>query len=79
MKDLSRQYLFDYLIEEFRGFSEVRIRIPPQIPQTSEELDGVSLKTETREYFFPTEWIENLQMDEVEKEVRRIKEVLENR
>jgi hypothetical protein len=72
--ETEREYLLSYLQEEFRAHADVRIRIPPFM---REEEDGVSLKTEAREYFFPTEWVIDRRMGEVRELVQKIKDVLE--
>ena len=64
----ARQYLFDYLEEEFSRYPEIRVRVVP----ASEE-DGITVRSESREYFFPFQWAENKQFDEVAKLVRKIK------
>ncbi len=63
---IARQYLEDYLREEFRNRSEVRIRVIFE-----DHLEGLSLKTESREYFFPFEWA-NGGFARVRAEVQRI-------
>lgn len=74
MREISRHYLLEYLQDEFRLYPQVRIRIPRIL---REENDGILVKSETREYFFPTIWVEHQQMNRVEAEVRRIKEYLD--
>lgn len=74
MRDVARQYLLDYLHEEFRAYANVRIRLPRTL---RDETDGVMVRTETREYFFPTDWVLERRMKTVEAEVRRIKEFLD--
>ncbi|MBI3544806.1 MAG: hypothetical protein HY075_16160 [Deltaproteobacteria bacterium] len=70
--DEARQYLLDYLVEEFSRYPTVRVRVVPH----SEER-GVLVRTETREYFFPFEWAERHAFGEVEKQVRVIKDLLD--
>ena len=93
--DLARQYLLDYLKEEFRAYPEVRLRsrtratVPaffedekpkyPIEPKDDSENDGITLKTETREYFFPTLWAKQMRLDLVRAEVQRIKDFLGDR
>ena len=67
-----RQYLLDWLSEEFSRYPEVRVRLRP--PQES---DGVSVKTESREYFFETEWVRARQFDEIQKLAIKIREFLD--
>lgn len=70
----SKQYLYDYLQDEFRKYPEVRVRIVPY-----QEEDGISVKTEAREYFFETAWAEASRFDRVNELVQRIKDVLPER
>ena len=70
LEDL-RQYLFDYLVEEFERHPQVRLRI---VPLT--QGDGVSAKTSAREFFFETDWVRFRRFDEIRGLVERIKEVL---
>jgi hypothetical protein len=69
--EIARQYLLDYLKDEFQRYPEVRLRLVPE----SQE-DGVMAKTESREYFFPTHWVQTMQLDQVKKEVMRLKDAL---
>jgi hypothetical protein len=69
--EVTRQYLLDYLVDEFRSYPEVRIRNLPHDKDT-----GVTVRTEAREYFFEFDWVEGMQLDQVEKLVRSIKDVL---
>lgn len=71
MQQEEQQYLFDYLEEEFRGRSGVRVRVLPSNADTS----GVTVRTESREYFFPFQWVHNKAFDEIEKLVKQIKEI----
>ena len=64
----SRQYLFDYLEEEFQNSPHIRVRIVP-----SSEDSGVTVRTESREYFFPFSWIEQRSFSDIEKLVSVIK------
>ena len=66
--EIARQYLLDYLHDEFHKFPEVRLRI-----MTESHVDGVMAKTESRETFFPTEWIQNMRQDLIQGEVHRLK------
>lgn len=70
MQEEARQYLIDYLEEEFRRDPYVRVRV---VPMTED--NGVMVRTETREYFFPFAWAEQRQFGEVEALVRKIKDV----
>lgn len=51
--EIARQYLLDYLKDEFRKYPEVRLRFMLESHE-----DGVMAKTAAREYFFPTEWMQ---------------------
>lgn len=66
------QYLLDYLEEEFRRNPEIRVRVVPQ-----EHEDGVLVRTESREYFFPFEWADEPGWPRVHAEVRKIREILQ--
>lgn len=70
--NIARQYLLDYLKEEFGRRHDVRIRFADP-----NEGDGVLVRTEAREYLFETAWVLGRKMSEVEKLARKIKEVLE--
>lgn len=70
-REIARQYLMDFLKDEFGKYPEVRLRL---VPENQE--DGVMAKTETREYFFPTEWMAKMRMDLVKAEIRRLKDFL---
>ena len=72
--ELARQYLLDFLKDEFEKYPEVRLRIVPNYQE-----DGVIAKTESREYFFHTDWVRSMRLDLVREEARRIKEVLGER
>jgi hypothetical protein len=72
--EIARQYLMDYLKDEFRSYPEVRLRIVPESPE-----DGVVARTETREYFFATDWVRSMSLERVRAEVRRMKDVLPDR
>jgi hypothetical protein len=60
-------YLFQYLEEEFRRDSEVSVR---QLPFRSK---GIQVKTRAREYFFPVEWIEKRQFEQLRSEVEKVR------
>lgn len=68
--DDPKQYLLDYLREEFDRYPQVRLRI---VPLTQD--DGVSAKTETREYFFPTDWVRHRKWDQVRRLSEKIKDL----
>lgn len=70
--EIARQYLMDYLTEEFSRYPIARLRV-----QITSEDDGIALKTEAREYFFPTLWAASGDMKSVERLVRDIKAVLD--
>jgi hypothetical protein len=76
----ARLYLLEYLRDEFRRYPEVRLRILPAaaIP-SAESRDGVTAKTESREYFFETRWMQGKRFSEISKLVRAIKDVLPDR
>jgi hypothetical protein len=69
--EIARQYLFDFLQDEFGKYPEVRIRMMPENHE-----DGVMVRTESREYFFPTDWMQGMQMQKVREEIRRLKDSL---
>jgi hypothetical protein len=64
-------YLFEYLKEEFKRYPSVRIRILP-----FSEGEGVNVKTEAREYFFETSWVEQKRFDVIDALILRVQEVL---
>ena len=72
LRDEQRHYLADFLTDEFRGDTRVRIRIVPFARLRPEE-DGVMLRTDTREYFFPTEWMAERKLTLIQSEVARIR------
>lgn len=72
--EIARQYLLDYLRDEFRRFPEVRLRL---IVESQE--DGVLAKTESRETFFPTEWMQKMRQDLIAEEVKHLKRGLPDR
>lgn len=72
--EVARQYLMDYLRDEFAKFPEVRFRFMLD----SHEV-GIMARTESREYFFPTSWAEQMQQSEITALVRRMKEALPDR
>jgi|GEM_PF-6468506 len=76
MTEVARQYLFDYLMEEFRKFPEVRVRMVPYREPGTED-DGVQVRTEAREFFFETIWVVGQRMDLVTGLVGKIREGLE--
>ena len=65
-----RQYLVDYLAEEFSRDTSVRLRV---MPVDGEE--GVVVRTESREYFFPFAWADQGQFAEVVKLIHVIKQI----
>ncbi len=67
----AQQYMFEYLIEEFHRFPKIRVRVVPHADDA-----GVTVRTESREYFFPFEWAERNAFSEVDRLVRRIKDLV---
>jgi hypothetical protein len=75
--DIARQFLLDHLQDEFRDAPDVRLRINPgRDPEHPD--DGVVARTESREYFFPTEWVLQMEMSWVAREVQRIRDGLKS-
>ena len=72
--EIARQYLVDYLEEEFRRHPQIRVRRLPA--DENPENEGVPVKSESREYFFPFEWALPGRFGRVEALVRKIKEVI---
>jgi hypothetical protein len=70
-RELLLEYLLTYLEDEFARVPQVRLRVVPD----SQEL-GVVARTESREYFFPAEWVKTMKLDRVRSEVQRIKDGL---
>jgi hypothetical protein len=72
--EIARQYLLDFLKDEFRKYPEVRLRFIREYQE-----DGVLAKTDAREYFFPTEWMVGMDLKLIQGEVRRLKEAFPDR
>ena len=70
--DEEREYLRSLLEEEFKNHPEVRIRFYPWNLNK-----GVHVKTETREFFFPLEWIHGNLRKNIFTEIEKIKELAE--
>lgn len=68
----ARQYLLDYLEEEFSRQPSIRVRVVP----LSED-EGVTVRTQSREYFFPFEWADKRRFDEINRLVKKIQELYE--
>ncbi len=70
--EILKTYLQEFLNDEFRGYANVRLR-----SMIDGQQDGISLKTESREYFFPYEWADEPGFPQVRKLVAKIKTVLD--
>jgi hypothetical protein len=66
--EANEQYLVEYLREEFSRHPDVRIRIISEDHEV-----GVSLKTSSREYFFPLEWAHQQDFKQVRELVKEIR------
>jgi hypothetical protein len=90
--DLHLEYLRSYLAEEFEHYPNVRIRVPPGagtqkavdlIQDYDPEVNdihlrrGVTIYANTREYFFPVQWVAHKQFDEIKKLAEKIREMLD--
>ncbi len=76
----ARTYLLEYLRDEFKRFPEVRLRIlPAAVIPSADRQDGISAKTESREYFFETQWMAGSRFSEIQALVRKIKDALPDR
>lgn len=73
MPSIREQYLFDYIVEEFGKSPQVRVRVARE-----DGILGVSVKTESREFFFPFEWASVQGMALVRNEIERIHSSLEH-
>jgi len=69
--EIARQYLLDYLKDEFQKYPAVRLRL-----MSEDHEDGVMAKTESREYFFPTAWMRGMKMSQIRAEIERLKDGL---
>ena len=85
------EYLRWYLEDEFRGFSDVRIRIrqktgvkrSPDLAQdynpeshSLHSLTGVEVRTKSRDYFFPETWAAPDSRPQVNALIREIRDFL---
>jgi hypothetical protein len=70
-RNVLEDYLEDYLVEEFRNFPQIRIRRVPQ-----DHVDGILVRSEAREYFFPFEWMGPGRFKEVQAQVKKILDLL---
>ncbi len=68
-----RQYLLDWVEDEFRRYPQVRIRLRPL-----QERDGVTVRTETREYFFETDWVRERRYDQMNRLAAQIQNLLDD-
>lgn len=67
------EYLVEYLREEFRRHPDIRVRV---ISEDHEP--GISVKTSSREYFFPFEWAYKQDFKSVQAQVREIRDGLKD-
>lgn len=66
--EASEQYLIDYLREEFSRFPDVRVRV-----FLEDHEPGISVKTSSREYFFPMEWAHRQDFESIGGLVKEIR------
>ena len=72
--EIARQYLLDYLRDEFKKHPEVRFRMMVEMNE-----DGVMARTEARETFFPTEWMQEMRQDLIQNQIKFLKRSLPDR
>ena len=70
--DTARQYLIDYLTEEFDLSRGYNVRVVALV-----EDECVMVRTETREYYFPFSWADHMDFTKVQNLVQKIKDFLE--
>lgn len=63
------QYLHDFLKDEFYQYSQLSIRRSP-----SSRTPGVTVKSETREYFFDVQWVINKDFELIQSVAKDVKE-----
>jgi hypothetical protein len=71
-QDAREEYLYEYLQEEFRKFSEIRIQIRKEDGER-----GILVRSEARQWFFPFEWASGHGFKEVHQQVAKIREIFE--
>ena len=64
-------YLQSYLQEEFSRYPEIRVRRTPLDNEA-----GILIRSDSREYFFPFEWMKPGRFKEVQEQLRRILDLL---
>ncbi|MBC7692891.1 MAG: hypothetical protein H7222_14105 [Methylotenera sp.] len=64
-------YLESYVREEFSRYPDIRVRRSPQ-----DNEPGVLVRSDSREYFFPFEWMKPGRFKEVQDQVLRILDLL---
>jgi len=67
-EDAREEYLYEYLQEEFRKFSQVRIQIRKEDGER-----GVMVRTESRQWFFPFDWSSGQGFKKVHQQVSQIR------
>ena len=91
--EAAQDYLLDFLQDEFKAEPSVRVTMYPRgqpvhkvveylLDEGRDEREalskvGVLARTETREYFFPLQWILGKEYSKIQAEVSRLREVLE--
>jgi hypothetical protein len=90
--DIELGYYLSFLEDEFRGFSDVRIRVTPKTgtvrsPDLEQDYDpeskhlhverGIHVLTRRRDYYFPFDWWKNRQHDRIHKQAEEIREKLQ--
>ncbi|MDR3606439.1 MAG: hypothetical protein P4M08_03555 [Oligoflexia bacterium] len=86
--DIELGYFLSYLEDEFRDFSDVRVRVSPKTgtrrsPDLVQDYDpetqrlhtqrGVYVSTRRREYYFPLEWWTGRQRDKIHQQIEEIR------
>jgi hypothetical protein len=90
--DTSVEYLIGFLEDEFRDHPEVRIKPAPKViarrspdlvqDATPEEIEhltvkGVTVKTPSREYFFPSTWVKRQEYSAIHALVEKVRNDLQ--
>ena len=89
--DLDLGYYLSFLEDEFRGYSDVRIRVTPKTgtvrsPDLEQDYDpessrlhserGIHVITRRKEYYFPLDWWQNRQHDKIHRQAEEIRDKL---
>jgi hypothetical protein len=70
----AEEYLLDYLKDEFRRFSEIRVDVRKEDGEW-----GIIVRSESRQWFFPYEWASAQGFKKVHALAAQIRELMEDR